>query len=260
MRHIIFDIETAGLRDEALALAEPFKPFEPLPPFDPKAVKVGNLKDPDKIAAKIQAEEDSYPARCKEHEAAYEIGKMEYEAKIISRAALNALSGRVVAIGVMEDGKAKILEAKTEAELLQAFWAYFGTTDKKFVGWNINGFDVPFLVRRSWALGVIVPNVFNGRYLSTRFIDLMEVFGCGEYGYRVSLDNAAKFLGVPGKFEGNVEGASFAEHFEGADPIMRKQAEEYLLCDLRATWAIAERLLNMPTPAQPTKEEGAEFC
>lgn len=98
MKFIAFDIETQGIRDAALALAEPFKPFEPLPPFDPKAVKVGNLKDPDKIAAKIRAEEEAYPQRVKEHEAAYEKARVEYAAKIVSKAALNALCGRVACV------------------------------------------------------------------------------------------------------------------------------------------------------------------
>lgn len=256
MKFIAFDIETQGLRDEALALAEPFKPFEPLPPFDPEAVKVGNLKNPDKIAAKIRAEEEAYPQKIREHELAYERSRTEYAAKVVSRAALNALTGRVVAIG-LKTGDDETILSGGESEILRAFWAVFGKTHGAFVGWNCNGFDVPFLVRRSWANGVLVPNVFNGRRIDGRFVDLMEVFGCGEYGYRAKLDNVARFLGVAGKYEGDCTGEDFAEKFLSGDPAQKAQAEEYLRCDLRATWAIAERLLS---PTAKNKEGDNEFC
>ena len=255
MKFIAFDIETQGIRDAALALAEPFKSFEPLPPFDPKAVKVGNLKDPDKIAAKIRVEEEAYPQREKEHEAAYEKARIEYVAKVVSKAALNALCGRVVAIGIKTADEEKILSGG-EAEILRAFWELFGTTVCPFVGWNIGGFDIPFMVRRSWALGVIVPNIFNGRYLDKRFIDLMEVFGCGEYGYKAKLGDVADFFGVQGKYDGDCTGEEFAEKFLSDDEAARAQAEEYLKCDIRATWAIAEKLF----PAPKKEEAENEFC
>ena len=245
MKFIVFDIETKGLRDEALALAEPFKAYEPLPAFDPKNVKIGNLKDPDKIAAKIRAEEEAYPEKIKQHFADYEKAQAEYEAKIISKAALNALCGEVVAIGIKTSAAETILSGN-EADILRRFWEFFGTNPAPLVGWNSNGFDVPFLVRRSWKRGIVVPNVYQGRYLDKRFIDLMENFACGEYGYRLKLDDAAKFFGVEGKYQGDCTGADFAMMFESDDPISKAKAIEYLKCDLRATYAIAERMLNVP--------------
>lgn len=256
MKFIAFDIETQGIREAALALSEPFKPFEPLPPFDPKAVKTGNLKDPDKIAAKIQAEEEAYPQRVIEHKEAYERARLEYQAKVISRAALNALTGRIVAIGIKTATEEKILSGE-EADFLKEFWEFVGTHTENLVGWNTSGFDIPFMMRRSWACGVIVPQIFNGRFLDKRFIDLMEVFGCGEYGYKAKLDDVAQFLGVQGKYDGDCTGEAFAEKFLSNDPIARAQAEEYLKCDLRATWAIAEKLLF---PTAKKEESENEFC
>lgn len=257
MKYIIFDIETQGLRDEALALAEPFKDYEPLPPFDPKTVKTGNLKDANKIAAKIRAEEEAYPQKIKDHEAAYEKAKLDYQAKIVSKAALNALCGRVVAIG-LKDGEKETILSGNEKLILKNFWEVYGTRTETFVGWNIAAFDIPFLVRRSWLNGVAVPNVFSGRFLNSRFIDLMEKFACGEYGYKLSLDNAARFLGVPGKYDGDCSGETFAEKFLSGDPVARKEAEEYLKCDLHATWAIAERLF--PNPVKEEDGDDEEFC
>ena len=256
MKFTVFDIETAGIRDEALRLAAPYKNFDPLPPFDPKAVKVGNLKDPDKVAAKIRAEEEAYPEKIKAHEAEYERKKAEYEASIVSKAALNALTGRVVAIGIKAADGAFFFDGE-EAQMLKHFWAMFATTSEPFVGWNCNGFDIPFLVRRSWKLGVIVPNIYQGRYLDKRFVDLMETFACGEYGFKLSLDNAAKFFGVEGKYEGDCTGETFAQMFESGDPIARKAAVKYLECDLNATWAIAEKILNAH---RAPVEETPDFC
>lgn len=255
MKFIAFDIETQGIRDAALALAEPYKAFEPLPPFDPKAVKVGNLKDPDKVAAKIRAEEDAYPQKVKEHELAYEKALLAYQANIVSKAALNALTGRVVAIGIKTAGEEKIL-AGEERGILKEFWELVGTHAENFVGWNSNGFDIPFLMRRSWKYGVAVPNIFSGRYIDKRFIDLMEVFACGEYGYRAKLDDAAKFLGVQGKYDGECTGETFAEKFLSGDPVAKAQAEEYLKYDIRATWAVAEKLF----PSGKPEEAENEFC
>ena len=70
----------------------------------------------------------------------------------------------------------------------------------------------------------------------------MEKFACGEYGYKLSLDKAARFFGVQGKYEGDCTGETFAEKFLSDDPVARKEAEEYLKCDLRATWDIADKL------------------
>lgn len=242
---IVFDIETKGNREEALALAEPFPPFEPLPPFNPAMVKLGNIKDAAKIEAKIEAERMAYPQKVKEHQETYERECDEYVAKITSKAALSALTGQVVAIGIKTSDKEMILEGD-EYKILDQFWElYMSDSSNIFVGWNISGFDVPFMVRRSWKLGVSFPSwVYEGRYLDKHFVDLMAIFGCGEYGYKIKLDTVAKYLGVPGKYTGDCTGETFADKFLSGDKEARAQAEEYLKCDIRATWAIAEKILK----------------
>lgn len=243
---IVFDIETKGNREEALALAEPFPLFEPLPPFNPAMVKLGNVKDAAKIEAKIEAERIAYPQKVKEHQETYEREREEYVAKITSKAALSALTGKIVAIGIKTSDKEMILEGD-ECKILNQFWQLYTANlmSKTFVGWNISGFDVPFIVRRSWKLGVPVPlGVFDGRYLNRCFVDLMTMFGCGEYGYKIKLDTVAKYLGVPGKYTGDCTGEMFADKFLSGDKEARAQAEEYLKCDIRATWAIAEKILK----------------
>ena len=52
---IIFDIETAPLLESELAAL--------VPPIDPAKVKTGNLKDPEKIAAKLAEAEVNHRRR-----------------------------------------------------------------------------------------------------------------------------------------------------------------------------------------------------
>ena len=55
-----------------------------MPAFDPAEVKTGNIKDPEKVAAKIAEAEANH------------------RRDFIDRAALDPLTGRVVAIGLMK--------------------------------------------------------------------------------------------------------------------------------------------------------------
>jgi hypothetical protein len=58
---IVFDIETGPLpSDEIRANSAPFVPAPPPGDFDPSAVKLGNLKDEAKIAAKINDAREEY--------------------------------------------------------------------------------------------------------------------------------------------------------------------------------------------------------
>ena len=52
MKTIFFDVETGALPESEIAAI--------MPPFDPAEVKTGNLKDPDKIAAKLAEAEANH--------------------------------------------------------------------------------------------------------------------------------------------------------------------------------------------------------
>jgi hypothetical protein len=75
MQTIVFDVETGPLPEADLAAL--------MPVFDPAEVKTGNLKDPAKIAEKIAEAEANH------------------HRDFFDKAALDPLTGRVVAIGVM---------------------------------------------------------------------------------------------------------------------------------------------------------------
>ena len=215
MQTIIFDVETGPLAESELSTL--------LPPFDPAEVKVGNLKDPAKIAEKIAEAEANH------------------RRDFFDKAALDPLTGRVVAIGVLypDSGELDVLGHDDEAETLRAFWtACRGEMGRvnQMIGFNTHGFDLPFLIRRSWKHKVAVPyGIRRGRYWSDEMVDLRELWQLGDRQARGSLDSIAKHLGVGAK---NGDGKAFAELWRSD----RKQAEAYLRNDLELTAKVAHAL------------------
>jgi len=203
---IIFDIETAPL------------PLEKIEHLMPEFEAPSNYKDLEKIRA----------------------AKEEKRLAWIERAALSPVTGQVVAIGAIVDGvyRAYLCEADPEAEAdaLRWFWTMVGV-HTALIGFNSHRFDLPFLVRRSWSLGVDVPVgiiSLGGRFFRNSF-DLMESWQLGDRGELISLDRLAKFLGV-GEKSGN--GADFARLLRD-DP---EAAGEYLRNDVELTARCAARL------------------
>jgi hypothetical protein len=220
---LAFDIET-GPADGIESL---------IPPFDPAEVKVGNMKDPALIAAKIAQAEASH------------------RSNFVSKAALAPESGKVLAIGLAyigEDGKAVDFDALTgdEREVLLAFWrivsdSLTGKSDRTlFVGFNSREFDLPFLVARSWINCVRVPaGVFElrGRFpnWSSAFYDLRDLWILGRNSGLSNLDTVARALTGNGK---SGSGADFAADL-AADP---EKALAYLRNDLELTCKVAYRM------------------
>lgn len=204
---IVFDIETGPLPIEQLA--------HRMPDFEaPK-----NTKDPEKIKAAIAKKEDAW----------------------IEKAALDAQSGQTLAIGILDhDGQYQVIDRHEfeESEMLGTFWdivTEFHNT--RFIGFNIFNFDLPFLFRRSLVHGIQPSAVLRGaRYWDRRFIDLMDVYTCGNRDQRISLNNLCKMLDIEGKGD---SGKDFHKWFRD-DPA---KARQYLKNDLDITAAAAQRLL-----------------
>lgn len=221
MKHtIVFDIETGPLAERELAAL--------LPPFDPAEVKTGNLKDPEKVAAKIAEAEANH------------------RRDFFERAALDPLTGRVLAIGMMtlppgERATAAgatytLLGDEDEAELLRQFWAACQGEMGRLhlmVGFNSHLFDLPFLMRRSWKQGVAVPlGIRRGRYWGEDVVDVREAWQLGDRMARGSLGSIAKHLGVGEK---SGDGKDFARLWA----TDRAAAEGYLRNDLELTARVA---------------------
>lgn len=193
MNPITFDIETAPLPDSEI---EAFKPEFEAP---------RNIKDPEKIKAALT----------------------EKEAEWRDKLALSPLTARVLCVGWLDGEKFAAIEGD-ELAVLMGFWNLNTHFDgRHFAGHNILGFDLPFIVRRSWARGIRVPaTAFDGRRFALRFVDTMQLWGCGVYGERVSLDNLSKHLGTGAK---NGSGKDFAALYASD----RSAALAYLENDVR---------------------------
>jgi Predicted 3'-5' exonuclease related to the exonuclease domain of PolB len=224
MKTYIFDIETGPRpRDEIAHLC---------PVFEAPA----SYKDPEKIAAAIFAKEAAWYAD----------------------AALSAVTGRVLAIGYLDalTDELGYFATADEAADIAAFWnliAPGGYLNADLVGFNSNSFDLPFLVRRSWALGVTPPTEFtSGRWLPSGCRDLIDVWRVGNRQEHIGLDQLARYLGLPGK---SGSGADFARLWEVDAPA----ALAYLAQDLTVTRNVARRLGVVRLPACPARELAAEF-
>jgi predicted PolB exonuclease-like 3'-5' exonuclease len=178
----------------------------------------------------------------------------EFE-KIKREAALRPESGRVVAIGyAWDDQDPAVIDlccTCDERTVLTAFWE-IARKAETLVGFDSNRFDLPFLIRRSWALRVAVspgflpPRGFSG--LPGFCVDLLSIYKLGDPEARISLDRLAKLLGV-GEKTGN--GGDFARLL-GED---RKAAHHYLANDVCLTREVARVLAPELFPASPAKSQ-----
>jgi predicted PolB exonuclease-like 3'-5' exonuclease len=159
----------------------------------------------------------------------------------------------VLAVGWWQDGAATIIAEDQEADTLRKVWATIEEAARErriVVGFNSNRFDLPFLTRRSWALGVPVPSgIYGARgYVNgQQFIDLMDEWACGDRQATIKLDTLAKLLGCGAK---NGSGAEFAGLWENDRP----KAIAYLENDVAITAAVAHKLLGL-APAEPAQKE-----
>ena len=211
----VVDIEVAPIpNEEALKFAPEFK-------------APSNYVDPKKIAAAIEEARTAW----------------------LEGNALRPLTGRVCAIGWQEedDGKNCIAMAEphsgspgeSESGMISLLWSYLFKSDESrvFLTFFGNRFDWPFLIRRSWDLGLDMPGwvMDNRGFLSPRFIDLAKIWSCGDPKETISLDRLARYLRVGQK---NGEGKDFAELLKSD----LQKAEEYLRNDLELTRRIAIKM------------------
>lgn len=174
----------------------------------------------------------------------YKLGQL---AEFIANAALSATTGRVVAIGaaVGESFPEIVMDAdaENEASIIEWFWGKIadqrGVIADDVIGHNSNRFDIPFLIRRSWILGVKIPATVlvrsRGRmYLNEHFKDTMDAWACGTMD-KIKLDLLAKTFGVGGK---NGVGANFYKTLLSDSAA----AFRYLSNDVELTRAVAQKM------------------
>jgi hypothetical protein len=252
MADIAFDIETGPLELEKIKQVLP--PFDPssLGPhpgkFDPSSVKTGNLKDQAKIDAKIADAQTAHSLAVEKYERSLQTAEPAYWEEQQARAALSAMTGQVLAIGYAGEKTLldHISDSVSEAQLLIRFWNQFlrcRQLGRRLVGWNIEGFDIPFLCQRSAILGITVPEkVFtDAGWLDFTFVDLMKRWS-RPARTPVKLDSVARACGLPGKPSDEsgkaIDGSQFARLFFESPEV----ALDYLKCDLRMVTRIGSRL------------------
>lgn len=201
---VAFDIETG--------------PWEGAPPFDESSVKLGNLKDEEKIALKIWSE------------------KKKYERD----AALDPLTGEIVAMSFYSKDGPEVCFG-TEKELLHIFASkYRVLTDLsgRLFGFNIIGFDLPFIVRRMLINKMKFPlsMMNNFRYYSDSFLDLREVWGAGERQPKGKLSEILEIMGIDGKTEKS--GASFYKILQEDE----ERARQYCLSEIKGIWELGQAM------------------
>jgi hypothetical protein len=233
MKTLFFDIETEPRPDDELIAI--------LPPFDPTEVALGNLKDPDKIAAKVAEAEASYfPA-------------------FRDKAALSAATGRVVAIGCLihdtnPNGALPVVHLLDCAQDEKAGVATFGRMLREVmdsrgvvVGFNSKAFDLPFLARRAWMLQVLFPTRLLipdfKWWAKNQVFDLREMWLLGDNREKSSLNHVAQCLGL-GQKTGD-HGKHFGKMWRSTVPSERQSAEEYLRQDVRLLQPMWERMANV---------------
>ncbi|MGU3340783.1 3'-5' exonuclease [Methylobacterium mesophilicum] len=95
-----------------------------------------------------------------------------------------------------------------EAHLLDAFWRFFARGRYRVVTWNGRSFDMPTILARSMMHGIAAPAWFRRgtrwegyrhRYALDWHTDLMDAMSEHGGAARLTLEEAAALLGLPGK-------------------------------------------------------------
>jgi len=149
--------------------------------FDVTSVKVGNLKDPEKIKNKISQ------------------AKAIYYTEAERAAPYSPLTGEIMAIVLWDSEKGYSYMVGDEAEILNTFYEYFKGVDifgsGYIIGWNIKRFDIPFLIKRAWYNRVPFVSLIdrNGNAIP-EVIDLKEVWSLNDPENSDTIEQVHKFL------------------------------------------------------------------
>jgi predicted PolB exonuclease-like 3'-5' exonuclease len=216
---IALDIETIG-NPKAVELM-------PVP-----EVKTGNLRDPDKIAAKV---EEAITDRNK-------------------KAALDPLTARIAAYSAVggsgPNSKAaefvEVLECdsdEAEVDLVESALSMLSADQMRIITWNGKMFDLPMLYKRALILGVDTAkynapplSAWIGKQSSERHYDLMQLW-CG---YRDMLKLSTIASVVLKKSKDDLDVASIPELLKTAEG--KKNIQDYCLTDSRLTWELFQRM------------------
>jgi len=146
--------------------------------------------------------------------------------EVVTKTALNPAFGKVIAIGVADSESGwELIAAGDEYDVLEEFYSEIFAGEKvrpTFAGFNIFGFDLPFLYRRAIILGHtmlalrLAPYVTRWYNNAEHVVDWMLEWTLGRYGEHISMRELALALGIEG-VDMNESGAEVPEMYEKGD-------------------------------------------
>ena len=228
MATVVIDIETAGL------------------PWD-------ELDDAQKTYLLKNAKTDDERSRLPEM-----LSLWPFTGRIIVIAMLNPDTGRGRIWYEKADGRAEekstdglfTFIGDTEAVCLTEFWKAMKRF-QRFVTFNGRGFDGPFLMLRSAALGIAATrNLVGYRYSIRPHTDLLEVVSFFGASRKWNLDFACKSFGVASPKEQGLDGFSVG-HFYRAGKL--REIALYCRRDVEATASLYKRLEKTLLPTLETR-------
>jgi len=223
---LFFDIETLANPENCALMPEPV------------IEAPSNYKDPEKISQYI----------AEKTEAA--------KSSAIEKAALDPDYGKILSIGyaTSPDGPIKVLIAGeiyfaeldpngsarteyvfTEQDLITEFWKALAFCNGNAVGYNILGFDIPYIMRRSMALGIKVPFIPNlAKFRTDPITDLMAIiYNWGSQMYK-GLKLVAKLYKIANDCP-DVDGSQVKD-------LSPRQLREYQISDVKLTQALYKKM------------------
>lgn len=216
---ILFDLETVAQPHDILLVK--------LPPWDIEEAKTRvpkNYKSAEAISGWLERDEANWTS------------------SLLEKAALSPETGQIALAGFWQNGEYTPFVGDERHLVSTCFSAIKDTImspGSRVLGWNIHGFDIPFLVKRAWVLGVKVHRtIFDplARYpLNENLIDAMKVWQAGNFKAPfTSLNSALRACGLDGK--GN--GADFGKLWE----TDKEAAIEYNRVELQQQAKLYERM------------------
>jgi len=167
-----------------------------------------------------------------------------------AKGALDALTGRIVCVGLLfDDGKTRVEQAileEDETKLLVKLWDSLKPTDA-IVGHNVLEFDVPFIKQRSWIQNIRPSRPIDLRkFYTVDVIDTMQLWTNWGFKKGVSLDDLAMALGVGQKTGHGTDVAHWwaIRDFAGI--------QRYCMEDVRLTHRVYQRLTYQSPAGAPS--------
>lgn len=202
------------------------------PEFDETTVKLGNVKDKDKIKEKIEK------------------ARLDYENGLTKKMSVDSNYCRILSIGVIiTDKQFNIAHTdrvfyggkdKDDKEILKDFfYLYDNYGNPDIIGWNCKGFDIPVIWKRS-ILNKLDCNFNDYRKMTSKYydngvIDLMHIWNNFEYG---KMSDCCKRLGIECK--SGMDGSMIYDAYKNGQ---HEDIQAYNLQDCKANIEIAKRIL-----------------